>query len=130
MLLACNPLQLFCCPYAQEQASTQVLLLADEQFMTQTVAAAEIIEVIYLLVVSPAHCTKLSLSIYTRLLELKGLALTLTTLASYARIYTVELQEHSSARDLEERKTINECLCSAVFQLVLHVNAVSIPSPH
>lgn len=96
--------------------------------MTQTAAAAETIEVIYLLVVSQAQCTNLSLSFFTRLPELQGLALTLTTLASYARVYTVELLEH--ARDSEERKTIHECLSSAVFRLIAQVNVVSIPSPH
>ncbi len=130
MLSACNPLQLSYCLCAREQASIQVLSLADEQFLTQTSAAAETIEVIYLLLVSEAQCTNLSLSFYTRLPELQGLALTLTTLASYARVYTVELMKNTFARDSEERQTITECLSSAMFQLVAQVNVVSIPWPH
>ncbi|DBA90508.1 TPA: hypothetical protein ACH3X1_003770 [Trebouxia sp. C0004] len=100
----------------------------DEQFKTQTGDAAETIEVIYLLIVSQAQCTNLSLSLsfYTRLPELQGLALTLTTLASYARVYTVELTENTFDRNLEERKTINECLSSAVVRLVEQVNVVAV----
>jgi hypothetical protein len=130
MLCACNPLQVSCCLFAQEQASIQVLSLADKQFLTQPIAAAETIEVIYLLLESQAQCTNLSLSFYIRLPEVQGLALTLTTLASHAQVYTAELVQNTFARDLEERQTIHECLSSAVFQLVTQVNAVSIPTPH
>lgn len=130
MLCACNPLQVSCCQFAQEQASIQVLSLADKQFLTQPIAAAETIEVIYLLLESQAQCTNLPLSLYTRLPEVQGLALTLTTLASHAQVYTAELVQNTFATDLEERQTVHECLSSAVFQLVTQVNAVSIPTPH
>ena len=64
----CNLLQASCCLCAREQASIQVLFLADEQFTLQTSAAAETIEVLYLLVVSheaeQAQCISLPLSFY------------------------------------------------------------------